>query len=76
MKKQKNNFRRDIINDNNLLDYIDKTNLSSRNKDIMIRYANGTSFRVLADEYGVTMSRITQIVANCVFRCKMAKKKN
>ena len=76
MERQKRNFRRNTINDNNLLDYIDKTNISSRNKDIMIKYSNGTSYKVLAKEYGVTMQRIPQIIATCILRCKIAKKKS
>lgn len=74
--KNKNNFKRDIINNDNLLDVLEQAKLSSRNKDIMIKYASGVSYKELANEYNVTSARITQIIWTCITRCHNVKDPN
>ena len=60
---QKPNFRRQRIIEEHLLDYIDRAEVSDRNKEIVKKYVAGKSFKALAEEYGLTDSRMGSIVS-------------
>ena len=46
---QKNNFRRDKIIDERLMNYIQFVNISDRNKEIVVAYVNGSTYKELAE---------------------------
>jgi Mor family transcriptional regulator len=73
MKRHSPNFRRDIIINNNLLEYINMINTSDRNKDITIKYANGISYKELSKEHNITTPRVASIVWDCLCKCKRIK---
>lgn len=69
--RHKNNFRREIIIENNLLEHLEFAKTSDRNKEILIAYVNGSSYKELAEKYNVTKNRIAQIVASVILRTKV-----
>ena len=73
-KNNKSNHNRIRILTENLLQYIDKIKVSERNKQIVRSYAEGTGYRELAEKYGITDSRVAQIVYNYIRHCSIYKK--
>lgn len=69
--RHKNNFRREIVIENNLLEYVKFAKTSERNKEILIAYMNGKSYKELAEKYNVTQNRIAQIIASVIIRTKL-----
>ncbi|MBO5278167.1 MAG: hypothetical protein J6B06_01565 [Lachnospiraceae bacterium] len=61
LKAEKHYLRKRIL-ENGYLKYIDCVNESERNKEIIIQYVNGASYKELSEKYGVTKNRIPQIV--------------
>ena len=71
--KEQNNYNRERIIKENLLEYL-HIEKSERNKDIVVLYVNGVSYKELASQIGVTPKRIAQIISqyvNRVVRYKM-----
>ena len=64
------NFRRDRILEEGLLDYIEFVNISSRNKEIVISYVNGCSYKELAEKHGVSNNRIPQIIREYIYHAR------
>lgn len=73
---QKNNYKRDRIKNEHLLDFVDHIDYSERNKTIMKRYTSGQSYKEIAGDYGITPERVNNIVANCVTKCAWYRKKH
>lgn len=73
---QKNNFRRDKIIDERLMNYIQFVNISDRNKEIVVAYVNGSTYKELAEKYGVSTNRIAQIVRQYIFHVRIYKIEN
>lgn len=72
----KNNYKRDRIKNERLLDFVDHIDYSERNKTIMKRYASGQSYKAIAGDYGITPERVNNIIANCVTKCAWYRKKH
>ena len=73
---QKNNFRRDKIIDERLMNYIQFVNISDRNKEIVVAYVNGSTYTELAEKYGVATNRIAQIIRQYIFHARIYKIEN
>lgn len=70
MPRAKNNYRRNLIRNFNLLNYLDQVSLSDRNKALILQYMGGMSFTDLAKRYGLTKVRIGQILDEFIFSCE------
>lgn len=70
-----NNTLRDRLIKSNYLTYIDKIGISERDKEVVIRYANGKAHKQLAKEFGVSYNRIRKIIMKTLERGKMVKRK-
>ncbi len=72
----KNNYKRDRIKNEHLLDFVDHIDYSERNKTIMKRYASGQSYKEIAGDYGITPERVNNIIANCMVKCAWYRNKH
>lgn len=70
-----NHYRKQIIEEN-LSQYNDQFTFSSRNFAIVEEYVSGASMTNLADKYGISLSRVHQIVGNYVMHCNRCKRRN
>lgn len=68
------NFRRTRILDENLLEYLDKVNFSSRNKEIVRKYVSGIPYKTLAEEYDLTSGRIAGVVKDYILKVSKIKR--
>lgn len=73
VKPQPKNHLRKTIADRNLLKYIDKVNISERNRKIIIDYMNGVSMSELAREHGISSPRVRQIIYIFIRYCNGLK---
>lgn len=73
---QKNNFRRDKIIDEQLINYIQFVDMSSRNKEIVVAYVNGSTYKELAEKYDISINRIAQIIRQYIFHARIYKIEN
>lgn len=73
---QKNNFRRDKIIDEQLINYIQFVDMSSRNKEIVVAYVNGSTYKKLAEKYDISINRIPQIIRQYIFHARIYKIEN
>ena len=69
-------YKRERIEKEHLLDYIDHIDYSDRNKTIMKRYASGESYSAIANDYSITPERVNIIIANCVTKCAWYKNRH
>ena len=72
MQREKPNYRRELINTENLMPYLDiipDKKFSLRNKDIVRRYMNGESYKTIALHYGVTSDYIPQVIRQFIYHC-------
>lgn len=75
---KKANFRREIIIQQRMLDDVEHVSDSGRNKEIVQKYVDGSSYNELATEYGLTSNRIQGIIVQYIshvgeYRNKIAK---
>lgn len=58
------NWRRKLINENNLLQYIEKipARFSEKNRQIVRDYASGMTYKELSSKYGVSSGRIEEVL--------------
>lgn len=68
--RYKYELRRRILEEK-LLSRMDDIKMSDRNKEIVRKHVAGASQTELGKEYGLTVSRITAIVANYISKCYM-----
>ena len=66
MKNHPANFRRQIIIDNNFLQYIDNTNTIPRNKEIIKEYVAGSSYKELSEKYGTSKGNVESMVSSYI----------
>lgn len=64
----KPNFKRERIQNENLLEYIDLVTFSDRNKEIVVRYVNGENYPVIAKDYGLSATRIANVVSTYILK--------
>ena len=64
-----NNHMRKRIHEEELLQYVPFLKKSDRDKEIMIAYARGESYKLLAARYAITPSRVRQIVHEVIVHC-------
>lgn len=69
-------YKRERIEKEHLLDFVDHIDYSDRNKTIMKRYASGESYSAIANDYGITPERVNIIIANCVTKCAWYRNKH
>ena len=74
-KNNKPNHKRDRIRTEDLLQYLDKINVSERNKQIVQSYADGVGYQELAERYGITDNRVSQIIYNYIRHCVLYQRK-
>ncbi len=58
------NWRRELINKNNLTEYLNDLKLSDKNKSIILDYSAGLSYKEVSKKYGVSTSRVEEVLAN------------
>lgn len=59
----KNHFKRERAINEKIIDYIDYTPISDRDKEIFIAYVNGCNYKELTEKYGLSKQRISDIVS-------------
>ncbi len=69
MKRNKNNFKREILVGYQLLKYKDEIDVSERCKDIARLYVEGKSISELGKIYGVTSNAISQELNRFITKC-------
>lgn len=74
MKKRKSHHYRQIIVNENLLQYKNDVPVSLRNISIVEDYANGIEYLELSSKYNISYQRIYQIVAAYVRICHTRNK--
>ena len=72
-KRKPKYYKRNIILNENLLDYIDDVSVPQRTKDIALKYTNGMSYEELSKEYGITKNRVSDLIQNYIHnvRCDL-----
>ena len=74
MKKRKSHHYRQIIVNENLLQYKNDISVSLRNISIVEDYANGIEYLELSSKYNISYQRTYQIVAAYVRICHTRNK--
>lgn len=74
MKKRKSHHFRQVIVNENLLQYKNDVSVSLRNISIVEDYANGIEYLELSSKYKISYQRIYQIVAAYVRICHTRNK--
>lgn len=74
MKKRKSHHFRQVIVNENLLQYKNDVSVSLRNISIVEDYANGIEYLELSSKYNISYQRIYQIVATYVRICHTRNK--
>lgn len=64
MTKHPPNWRRKLIIENNLTQYINNIKISERNKSIVLDYSTGLSYSELSKKYSLSSGRIEEIIQN------------
>ncbi len=64
MNKRQKNWRRDLINKNNLTVHLDNLTISDKNKSIVLDYSKGLSYKELSKKYSISSSRAEEIIQN------------
>lgn len=62
--KRPSNWRRILINKNNLLVHLDNLTISDKNKRIIYDYSIGLSYKELGQKYSVSSSRAEEVIQN------------
>lgn len=70
-----NHYRKQIIEEN-LLQYKNQFKLSSRDLAIIEEYVSGALMTKLAIKYGISNSRVQQIIEKYVLQCNRLKRTN
>lgn len=65
----KNNYRRELITEFNLLDCLEMVGISERNKEIVRAYASGSTAAALARQYQISQTRVAQILDDFIWKC-------
>ena len=73
---EKKNYKRTLIVDEGLLKYINDVSMSDRDKSIVISYAEGQSYKTLAQINGITANRVAAIIGKYVRRAHGQKNIN
>lgn len=73
IREKYNHYRIRIIEEN-LLDYLDMSTVSQRNKDIVIKYVAGSNYRMIGDEYGITAHAVRAVIRRYVFNVVKIRK--
>lgn len=68
MNRKPANWRRELINKNNLTQYINTVNISERNKSIVLDYSTGLSYKEIAEKYKISTSRVEEIMQTFFFQ--------
>lgn len=71
---EKNHMRKRILEEE-LLQYVPFLKKSDRDKEIMIAYTEGENYKSLATRYGITPSRVRQIVHEVIVHCGYYQRK-
>lgn len=67
--RQPNNYKRERIIREKILQYKDQVQLSERNINIVEKYVEGCNLADLAEQHGITRERVAQIVSTYIRHC-------
>lgn len=65
----KNNYRRELITEFNLLDCLDQVSISDRNKEMIRAFTTGSTAAALARQYQISQTRVAQILDDFIWKC-------
>lgn len=55
---------------------VDFVDMSSRNKEIVVAYVNGSTYKELAEKYDISINRIAQIIRQYIFHARIYRIEN
>ena len=66
IKKHEHNHNHKRLIEEKLLDYLDKINVSGRDKKVVVSYAEGKAYKEIALLYGISTSRVAAVISRYV----------
>lgn len=73
--REKYNHYRTRIVEEKLLDYLEMSTVSQRNKDIVVKYVSGSNYRMIGEEYGITAHAVRAVIRRYIFNVLKIRKK-